>query len=280
MQQSSVSSMKFVIGSSPVFVRHESAPTGEPYCALRSADVSATESPGSWQPPWNVWHRPLQWPTSWVAVSPRLSGAALPPAIDMFSVTTPSRRMRRPAAGRPMELGAVVCHTSHIAIPTLTDEQVTTWTLAQKDRWWLDHAYKGHTPHLTLRSAATGFLLGGLLSVTNLYVGAKTGWTLGVGLTSVILAFAMFKVFARLGSSDMWLLENNAMQSVATAAGCMTGPLISGMAAFMWIEDRTLPRWQIMAFNAVLSLMGVLVGLIRSGGTASLRRMCSITPST
>jgi len=25
-------------------------------------------------------------------------------------------------------------------------------------------------------------------------VGAKTGWTLGVGITSVILAFALFKI--------------------------------------------------------------------------------------
>ena len=36
-------------------------------------------------------------------------------------------------------------------------------------------------------------------SLTNLYVGAKTGWTLGVGITSVILAFAMFKVLSRIG---------------------------------------------------------------------------------
>jgi OPT family oligopeptide transporter len=146
-----------------------------------------------------------------------------------------------------------------MTLPTLSDEQVQRLTRAEKDRWWLDNVFKGDMPQLTLRSATTGFVLGGLLSATNLYVGAKTGWTLGVGLTSVILAFAMFKAFARLGASDMSLLENNAMQSVATAAGYMTAPLVSGLAAFMWIEDRTLPWWQIMTFNVVLSLMGVLV---------------------
>jgi uncharacterized oligopeptide transporter (OPT) family protein len=146
-----------------------------------------------------------------------------------------------------------------MALPSLTDEQVRTWTRAQKDRWWLDTVYKGDSPQLTLRSAATGFFLGGILSATNLYVGAKTGWTLGVGLTSVILAFAMFRVMSRMGAKDMTLLENNAMQSVATAAGYMTGPLISGMAAFMWIEDRPLPWWQLMGFNVVLSVLGVLV---------------------
>src|SRR5207253_8994451 len=101
-------------------------------------------------------------------------------------------------------------------------------------------------PQLTLRSGVTGMLLGGLLSLTNLYVGAKTGWTLGVGITSVILAFATFKVLTAIGrtvagvpglgwlaalTSEYSILENNAMQSIATAAGYMTSPLISSRAA-------------------------------------------------
>ncbi len=146
-----------------------------------------------------------------------------------------------------------------MALQHLSDEQVRTWTRAQKDRWWFDNVYRGDTPQLTLRAALTGFLLGGILSATNLYVGAMTGWTLGVGLTSVILSFAMFKVFARLGATDMNVLENNAAQSVATAAGYMTGPLISGLAAYMWIENRPLPWQPMLAFNVVLSLRGVLV---------------------
>jgi uncharacterized oligopeptide transporter (OPT) family protein len=114
-------------------------------------------------------------------------------------------------------------------------------------------------PQLTLRAALTGFMLGGILSATNLYVGAKTGWTLGVGITSVILAFAMFKVLSRLGAKDMTILENNCMQSIATSAGYMTGPLISGMAAYMMVQNRLMPWWQMLWFNVVLSLLGVLV---------------------
>jgi uncharacterized oligopeptide transporter (OPT) family protein len=150
-----------------------------------------------------------------------------------------------------------------MAIPQLSEEQVRTWSREQKDRWWLENVYRGSMPQLTLRSALTGFVLGGLLSATNLYVGAKTGWTLGVGLTSVILAFAMFKVhhalLGRFGAKDMTILENNAMQSIATAAGYMTGPLISGMAAYMWIENKPMPWWQMLWFNVVLSVLGVLV---------------------
>jgi uncharacterized oligopeptide transporter (OPT) family protein len=146
-----------------------------------------------------------------------------------------------------------------MAIPQLTEEQIRTWTREQKDRWWLTTVFRGDMPQLTLRSALTGFLLGGVLSATNLYIGAKTGWTLGVGLTSVILAFAAFKVMATLGAKDMTILENNASQSVATSAGYMTGPLISGIAAYMMVTNTVMPWHRMLLFNVVLSVLGVLV---------------------
>lgn len=146
-----------------------------------------------------------------------------------------------------------------MAILHLSDEQVRTWTRRQKDRWWFDNVWQGDMPQLTLRAGLTGFFLGGILSATNLYIGAKTGWTLGVGITSVILAFSMFKILSRLGAKDMTILENNAMQSCATAAGYMTSPLISGMAAYMIVQNVPLPWNRMMAFMVVLSLLGVLV---------------------
>ena len=146
-----------------------------------------------------------------------------------------------------------------MALSHLTDDQIRDWTREQKDRWWFQSVFRGDMPQLTLRAAATGFLLGGVLSATNLYVAAKTGWTLGVGLTSVILAFAMFRILSRLGARDMTILENNCTQSIATAAGYMTMPLTSGIAAYMWATNAVLPWWQIMCFNVVLSSMGVLV---------------------
>jgi uncharacterized oligopeptide transporter (OPT) family protein len=147
-----------------------------------------------------------------------------------------------------------------MAIPHLTDQQIATMSREEKDKWWLANVFRGNMPQLTIRSAITGFILGGLLSATNLYIGAKTGWTLGVGLTSVILAFLMFKTMSGIGlARDFTILENNAMQSIATAAGYMTGPLISGMAAYMMVTDTRMPWHQMMWFNVVLSVLGVLV---------------------
>jgi uncharacterized oligopeptide transporter (OPT) family protein len=146
-----------------------------------------------------------------------------------------------------------------MALKQLNEQQIREWTLEQKDRWWLENVFRGNMPQLTIRSAITGFLLGGLLSATNLYVGAKTGWSLGVGITSVILAFGMFKALQTLRiSSEFTILENNAMQSIAVAAGYMTSPLISSLTAYMMVKGTILPWHQIMIWNVLVSIMGVL----------------------
>jgi OPT family oligopeptide transporter len=147
-----------------------------------------------------------------------------------------------------------------MALPHLTDEEIRTWTPAQKDRWWLENVYRGNMPQLTLRSAVTGFFLGGVLSATNLYIGAKTGWTLGVGVTSVILSFVIFRTISKIGvSRDMTILENNAVQSIATAAGYMTGPLISALMAYMFVTNTTMEWHKMLVWNVLASLLGVLV---------------------
>jgi OPT family oligopeptide transporter len=146
-----------------------------------------------------------------------------------------------------------------MAIRQLTEEQVRTMTVEEKDRWWLENVYKGDVPQFTVRAGVCGFFLGGLLSVTNLYVGAKTGWTLGVGITSVILAFAIFRFLIRVGlAKEYSVLENNIMQSIACAAGYMTAPLISSLSAYMIVMGAPIPWLHCLAWLIVLALLGVL----------------------
>jgi uncharacterized oligopeptide transporter (OPT) family protein len=146
-----------------------------------------------------------------------------------------------------------------MAIKQLTDEQVQTWTVEQKDRWWLENVFRGNMPQLTARSAISGMMIGGLLSLTNLYVGMKTGWTLGVGITSVIVAFAMFKVMSKIGAAEEFtILENNCMQSIATAAGYMTSPLISSLAAYMMITGTPIPMGTTIVWMIAICTLGVL----------------------
>jgi uncharacterized oligopeptide transporter (OPT) family protein len=146
-----------------------------------------------------------------------------------------------------------------VAIEQLGEEQVRSMSAAEKDRWWLENVFRGDMPQLTVRSALTGMVLGSVLSLTNLYIGIQTGWTLGVGITSVILAFAAFKILARAGlGREMTILENNCMQSIATAAGYMTAPLVTSLAAYMIITDRLIPLRVTMIWMISLSILGVL----------------------
>ncbi|HET7730034.1 MAG TPA: OPT family oligopeptide transporter [Usitatibacter sp.] len=147
-----------------------------------------------------------------------------------------------------------------MAIPQLTEEQVRGWTREQKDRWWLENVYRGDMPQLTLRSAITGFLLGGVLAATALYIAGKTGITIGVGLTSVILAFALYRGLNKAGfAQDFTILENNATQSIATAAAYMVSPLISSLAAYMLVTGRIIPAWHMISWMIVVAIIGVLL---------------------
>ena len=104
-------------------------------------------------------------------------------------------------------------------------------------------------PQLTVRSALTGALLGGVLSATALYIAAKTGITIGVGLTSVILAFAMYRIMHSVGiAEDFTILENNCTQSIATAAGYMVAPMIASLAAYMLVTGKIIPWWHMIVW--------------------------------
>ena len=147
-----------------------------------------------------------------------------------------------------------------MALLHLTDDQIRTWTRAEKDAWWLKNIYRGDMAQLTLRSGLTGFLLGGVLAATALYIAGKTGITIGVGLTSVILAFAMFRIMHGAGmAADYTILENNCTQSIATAAGYMVTPLAAGLSAYMLVTGVIPPWWHMMVWMVVCSILGVLI---------------------
>ncbi len=147
-----------------------------------------------------------------------------------------------------------------MAIQHLSDEQIRSWSRAEKDAWWFNNVFQKDMPQLTLRSGFTGFVLGLVLTATALYIGAKTGVGIGVGLTSVILAFALFKSLANANlARDFSVLENNCTQSIATAAGYTVMPLIAGLPAYMMVTGHIIPWWQLMVWLIVVSVLGVLV---------------------
>jgi uncharacterized oligopeptide transporter (OPT) family protein len=104
---------------------------------------------------------------------------------------------------------------------------------------WYREVYRGDVPQLTVRALLVGSLLGFLLAFTNLYIGLKTGWGLGVAITACILSYAMWGGLLKLGivKTRMTILETNCMQSTASSAGYSTGgTMVSAIAALLMLS--------------------------------------------
>ncbi len=132
---------------------------------------------------------------------------------------------------------------------------------------WYKNVYQGDDmPQLTLRAVIMGSLLGGFMSLSNLYVGLKTGWGLGVAITACILSFAIYKTlrtfFPRWFPTDMSILENNCMQSTASSAGYSTGgTMCSAIAAYLLVTG-THMSWPILAaWTFCLAALGVFMAI-------------------
>src|SRR5215471_16888808 len=135
------------------------------------------------------------------------------------------------------------------------------------ERQWYEQVYRGHgdsMAQLTWRAVLIGSCLGGVLSLTNLYIGLKAGWGFGVAITACILSYAIWTGLLKIGlvRTPMTILENNCMQSTASAAGYSTGgTLISAFAAWMLIERTALPLPTLLAWVFFLSVLGVTMAI-------------------
>jgi putative OPT family oligopeptide transporter len=117
---------------------------------------------------------------------------------------------------------------------------------------------------LTFRAAVAGMLLGGFMSLSNLYVSLKTGWSMGVSITAGILAFAIFSILLKLRvvRRAFGMLENNAMQSVASAAGYMTGGgTVAAIPALMMITGEPMGAWPMFFWISMIAMLGVVMAI-------------------
>ena len=135
------------------------------------------------------------------------------------------------------------------------------------EREWYENVYRGDDmPQLTWRAVVMGSFLGAFLSLQNLYVGLKTGWGLGVAITSCILSFTIWKTlrkaFPRWIKTDMSILENNAMQSTASSAGYSTGgTIVSAISAYVLVNGVHIGYGLLTAWVFFLAVLGVTMAI-------------------
>jgi putative OPT family oligopeptide transporter len=135
-------------------------------------------------------------------------------------------------------------------------------TPEQKDLDWYTRVYQGdRMPQLTGRAIVMGALLGMLMSISNLYTVMKVGWSFGVAITACVMSFVTWNAVRTLTGrrlTQISILENNCMQSTASAAGWSTGTTISTCFGALLILD---PQHHHMAWPIVAAFTLTTGGL-------------------
>src|SRR5689334_6540318 len=135
------------------------------------------------------------------------------------------------------------------------------------ERQWYEQVYRGRgdsMAQLTWRAVLIGSCLGGVLSLTNLYIGLKAGWGFGVAITACILSYAIWTSLLKAGlaRTPMSILENNCMQSTASSAGYSTGgTLVSAFSAFIIINHQPMSVPLMLAWVFFIAILGVTMAI-------------------
>lgn len=120
-------------------------------------------------------------------------------------------------------------------------------------------------PQFTLRGVLTGTLLGGLLSVCNLYAGLKVGLSFNMSVTAALVGYALWTTLHHVSGRVIrpWgLLENNINQTACSAgASVASAGLVTTIPALTLVTGQTL-RWPALAVWVLsVCLLGVLVAV-------------------
>ncbi len=141
-------------------------------------------------------------------------------------------------------------------------------TSREKDRHWYTQVYQGdRMPQLTFRAVAMGAVLGMLMSASNLYTTMKVGWSFGVAITACVLSYVIWNLFRGASGgrlTPMSILENNCMQSTASAAGASTGSTIATAFGGLLILDPSHQHqvwWIVASFTLATGLLGVFMAI-------------------
>jgi uncharacterized oligopeptide transporter (OPT) family protein len=136
------------------------------------------------------------------------------------------------------------------------------------ERQWFERIYTGRgdrQKQLTLRAVLMGGVLGMFMSISNLYTTLKLSWAFGVAITACVLSYVIWNGLRALSGgklSQMSILENNCMQSTASAAGYSTGSTVgTAFGALLLIEGVHRPWYVVAPFVLFTAALGVFLAI-------------------
>ncbi|ATB45369.1 OPT family oligopeptide transporter [Corallococcus macrosporus] len=112
---------------------------------------------------------------------------------------------------------------------------------------------------LTARALGMGLLIGGLLAVTNVYMGLKTGWWESGSVTAAVLGFSALASVSRRRGVPYTPLENNLTQTAAASVGAMPAAAgLLGALPALTMLGTSVPAWGVAVWSVALGALGVL----------------------
>ena len=113
---------------------------------------------------------------------------------------------------------------------------------------------------LTLRAIATGMVLGGGLSLCNIYTGLKVGWSMNMSVTAVIVAFGFWKAAQGFGRRPFTIQECCLNQTAASSGAAISSAgLVAPIPALAMITGQTLSWPALAAWTLSVCLVGIVV---------------------
>jgi putative OPT family oligopeptide transporter len=108
-------------------------------------------------------------------------------------------------------------------------------------------------PELTIRGIILGGLITILFTAANVYLGLKVGLTFATSLPAAVISMAILRFFR-----DANILENNIVQTIASAAGTLAAIIfvLPGLILVGWWTG--FPYWTTAAVCAVGGILGVM----------------------
>ena len=152
--------------------------------------------------------------------------------------------------------------TQDVALPV----QEFPGTPEEKDPHWFKNYYRGDQERqLTLRAVLMGGILGMFMAVSNLYTTLKLGWSFVVTITACVMSYVVWNTICAVAGgrvSRMTVLENNCMQSTASAAGYSTGSTLGTcMGALLLITGVHQPWPATALFVLFTAALGVFLAI-------------------
>jgi len=114
-----------------------------------------------------------------------------------------------------------------------------------------------------VRAVITGMLLGGVLSLCNLYTGLKVGWGMNISITAALMGYGIWKLLeAGTRARGFSIHETNLNQTAASAAAAISSAgLVAPIPALTMINGHTYTWIGLVAWTFAVSMVGVVVGI-------------------